>query len=187
MSADDVGDGASEDVSADDVSDGANDGRPLAIVDLDGVVADVRHRLHHLSRRPKDWDAFFAAAADDPPHPEGLAVVETLARDHEVVFLTGRPRRLERATRRWLDDLGLGGHRLVMRPDGERRPAAQLKVRLLRELAGGRTVAVVVDDDPDVLDAMAAAGYPVWLADWEPRAPAGDRALREAQEADGRT
>ena len=38
------------------------DGRPLAIVDIDGVVADVRHRLHHLDRRPKNWSAFFAAA-----------------------------------------------------------------------------------------------------------------------------
>ena len=36
--------------------------RPLAIVDLDGVVADVRHRLHHLEGRRKDWGRFFAAA-----------------------------------------------------------------------------------------------------------------------------
>jgi hypothetical protein len=36
--------------------------RPLAVFDLDGVLADVRHRLHFLDRRPKDWDGFFAAA-----------------------------------------------------------------------------------------------------------------------------
>ncbi|HEY8527707.1 MAG TPA: hypothetical protein VIL48_22265 [Acidimicrobiales bacterium] len=165
----------------------STDGRPLAIVDIDGVVADVRHRLHHIERRPKDWDAFFAAAGDDPPHREGLELVAALVRDHEVVFLTGRPRRIEPATRRWLDEHGLGGHRLVMRPDGEWLPAARLKVRLLRELAQGRAVAVVVDDDPDVLAAMTAAGYPVRLADWEPRAPAGERTLREAQEGEGRT
>src|SRR5690606_16619180 len=122
-----------------------------------GVVADVRHRLHHIERRPKDWDAFFAAAGDDPPHREGLELVAALVRDHEVVFLTGRPRRIEPAARRWLDEHGLGGHRLVMRPDGEWLPAARLKVRLLRELAQGRAVAVVVDDDPDVLAAMTAA------------------------------
>ena len=33
--------------------------RPLAIFDIDGVVADVRHRLHHLESRPKGWDEFF--------------------------------------------------------------------------------------------------------------------------------
>ena len=44
--------------------------RPLAVFDLDGTLADTRHRLHHLERRPADWDAFFAAARDDPPLPD---------------------------------------------------------------------------------------------------------------------
>ncbi|MBA3955457.1 MAG: hypothetical protein H0X58_02180 [Acidimicrobiia bacterium] len=46
--------------------------RPLAVVDIDGVLADVGHRLHFLDRRPKDWKGFFAAARTDPPHPEGI-------------------------------------------------------------------------------------------------------------------
>src|SRR5262245_49979 len=40
---------------------------PAVLVDIDGVVADAGHRLHLVERRPRDWDAFFAAAADDPP------------------------------------------------------------------------------------------------------------------------
>ena len=98
--------------------------RPLAVVDIDGVLADVRHRLHHLRRRPKDWQAFFAAARHDEALPEGLAVVERLRDDHEVVLLTGRPRELEADTRVGLDEHGLGDLRLVMRPSGDRRPAA---------------------------------------------------------------
>jgi hypothetical protein len=163
------------------------DERPIAVVDIDGVVADVRHRLHHLRRRPKDWRGFFAAAGDDPPHPEGLAVVGRLAEDHEVVFLTGRPRHLEDVTARWLDAHGLGGHRLVMRPAGDGRPAADVKLRLLREVAAGRRVAVVVDDDPLVLAAMADAGLPTFHADWEPRDADDERTLRSAQEREGRT
>ena len=61
------------------------------MVDIDGVVADARHRLHHITVGRRDWDRFFGAAVDDPPHPEGLALVATLAADHDVVFLTGRP------------------------------------------------------------------------------------------------
>ena len=68
------------------------DDRPLTIVDIDGVLADMRHRLHHLHGPRKDWRAFFAAARHDEPHPEGLAVVERLREDHERVFLTGRLR-----------------------------------------------------------------------------------------------
>lgn len=75
------------------MADDLTSDRPLAFVDLDGVLADVRHRLHHLTGRRKDWDAFFAAAPHDPLHPEGQAIVEQLRRDHEVVCLTGRPER----------------------------------------------------------------------------------------------
>lgn len=159
------------------------DARPLAIVDIDGVVADVRHRLRHVEGSPKDWGAFFAAAVADPPHAEGLAVVARLAEDHEVVFLTGRPEACRDDTERWLDDHGLGDHRLVMRPEGIRRPAAELKRELLAGLAAGRVVGVVVDDDEMVISAMLEAGHPTFHATW------GDRstALHEAQEVDGRS
>jgi hypothetical protein len=164
------------------------DTRPLAAVDIDGVVADVRHRLHHLERRPKDWRAFFAAAPADPPHQEGLAVVARLLEEHhEVVFLTGRPERLRAATRSWLQRHGLGGHRLVMRPPHDRRPAAVVKVELLEEVRAGRPVAVVVDDDRRVLAAMTQAGHPTFHADWERRDAAEQQVLLEAQETEGRT
>ena len=161
--------------------------RPLAIVDLDGVVADVRHRLHHLRRRRKDWDAFFSAAPADAVHPEGAAIVATLAAEHELVFVTGRPGHLAPATQRWLDEHGFGGHRLVMRPPGDRRPAAVVKVELVRALANGRRIGIVVDDDPDVLAAMRRAGHPTFVADWEAPADEDDEALHRAQEGDGRT
>jgi hypothetical protein len=164
-----------------------SEGLPLAVVDIDGVVADVRHRLPLLSGRVKDWDAFFHAAVLDPPHPAGIDLVLRLAQDHDVVFLTGRPSRMRRDTQRWLDRWGLGGHPLVMRPDGERRPAARMKVRLLDGLARGRMVGVVVDDDRAVLKAMREAGYPTLHADWEDRSSGDQAALFEAQEDDGRT
>lgn len=157
--------------------------RPLAVVDIDGVVADVRHRLHHLDRRPKDWDRFFADAADDPLLGEGAAVVDRLDADHEVVFLTGRPERCRADTEAWLEANGLGGHLLVMRPPGTFRPAAEVKVALLAELAAGREVGIVVDDDPSVVAAMRAAGHAVFAADWVERSAV----LHEAQEVEGRS
>lgn len=163
------------------------DERALAIVDIDGVVADVRHRLQYVERQPKDWQGFFAAAPRDPVHEEGVLFVEKLARDHEVVFLTGRPEHLRPDTAGWLDQHGMGAHRLVMRPHGDRRPARQMKVQLLRDLARRRTVAVVVDDDPMVIEAMRKAGFPVLHADWEARTTEDEQALRSAQEDDGRS
>ena len=164
-----------------------DDERPLAVVDIDGVVADVRHRLRHIERRPKDWGAFFAAAVDDPPHLEGVNLVHRLAKDHEVVFLTGRPSRLRADTAAWLEQHGLGGHRLVMRPEGDRRPAALVKLRQLRDAAGPRPIGVVVDDDPVVVAAMKDAGYLVLHADWETRSDEDETTLIAAQEVEGET
>ncbi len=161
--------------------------RPLAIVDIDGVVADVRHRLHHIERRPKDWDAFFAAAPDDPPHTEGVAVVQRLAEDHDIVFLTGRPGWLRAATEAWLEANGIGGHQVVMRPRNDRRPAARVKLELVRKLSAGRQLDVIVDDDEAVVSALQDAGYPVYTADWERRSAAEEATLLEAQEVSGET
>lgn len=160
---------------------------PLAVFDIDGVLADVRHRLRHVRVRPKNWEAFFAEAEHDEPHPEGLALARELAADHELVFLTGRPEHTRPQTERWLAAQGLGGRPLHMRPPGDRRPAARVKVQLLRRLAAGRTVAVVVDDDPLVVAALREAGYAVRHAEWERRAEAEQLTLLEIQEAEGRT
>ena len=161
----------------------AVDPRPLAVVDIDGVVADVRHRLHFIEGKPRQWDRFFAAADQDPPLAEGVALVKELAADHDVVWLTGRPERTRRATRTWLAAQGLPTEPLIMRPNRDFRPARVTKRDELRKLRADREIAVVVDDDPQVLELLAADGFPTRHADWQPRtAP-----LHNAQESDGRT
>jgi hypothetical protein len=157
--------------------------RLLAAVDIDGVLADVRHRLHHVEVPPKDWDAFFAAAPHDPLLPQGHDTVTRLAEVFDIVYVSGRPEHCRVDTLAWLQRHELPDGPLVLRPHGDRRPARTLKVELLDRLAGERTVALLVDDDPLVLDAARLAGYDVLPADWMP-AP---ESLREAQEADGET
>lgn len=157
--------------------------RPLAVIDLDGVVADVRHRLHHIGAGKKNWSAFFAGVGDDEVLAEGRAVVDRLAADHEIVYLTGRPERTRTATEAWLARHALPPGRLLMRSDDDRRPARLLKPRLLKALARGRQVAVVVDDDGEVCEALTAAGWPVLRADWM----AAAEPLHQAQEFEGRT
>lgn len=157
--------------------------RPLAVIDIDGVVADVRHRLPLIQDKPKRWSEFFAAAADDPPLPDGVALVLELAADHDILWLTGRPEKNRRLTSTWLAAQGLPVEPLLMRPDRDFRPARLTKREELRTLRKGHEVAIVVDDDPDVIDMLAADGFPTRLADWLPHA----RTLHRAQESDGRT
>jgi phosphoglycolate phosphatase-like HAD superfamily hydrolase len=155
----------------------------LAVFDVDGVVADVRHRLHHVARSPKNWQRFFAGAADDPPLETGVELARRWSAEHDLVWLTGRPESLRRVTERWLRDQGLPARRVLMRPASDRRPATLYKADRLDGLARRSRIAVVVDDDPQVAALLTSRGWPVYLADWVPYA----EALRQAQESDGRT
>lgn len=162
----------------------------LAVFDIDGVIADVRHRLHHVEARPKDWSAFFAAMDGDEPLEVGVA----LARDqasagHRIAYLTGRDESHRALTQAWLDRHGLPEGRLVMRRVGDRRPARLMKPEALRRLARDHDVVAVVDDDVAVVRVLREAGWPVLHATWMTEAtPDGEQqALFDAQELDGRS
>ena len=107
---------------------------PLAVFDVDGVLADVRHRLRHVEQRPKNWDAFFDAAVDDPPLATGVALAQASAKDCEVVYVTGRPERCRADTLAWFVRHGLPEGTLSMRGARDRRPARIAKLELLRRL-----------------------------------------------------
>jgi phosphoglycolate phosphatase-like HAD superfamily hydrolase len=157
--------------------------RPLAVFDVDGVLADVRHRLHHLQARPQRWERFFQSAGRDPLLEEGARRLRAALADHDVVYLTGRPERTRGLTEHWLARHGLPTGPLVMRRDDDHRPARWMKREVLRTLAATRDVASVLDDDPAVFDVLNADGWPVELATWLPHT----RTLRRAQEQQGRT
>lgn len=166
------------------------DGSPV-VFDIDGVLADVRHRLHHISKRPKDWPAFFAAAHRDSPLAEGVALARQLADARPVLYLTGRPEWIREATQDWLERHGLPTGRLLMRRAGDHRPARVMK---LEQLRGLQPVHAVVDDDPAVVATLREAGFAVLHATWAPaptRGTAGSvltqQTLWDAQESDGRT
>ncbi len=157
--------------------------QPLAVFDIDGVLADVSHRVHFLEAGEPDWGAFFRHATRDGVHEQGRELALEAALECEVLYLTGRPEWCRAATQSWLEQHGLPTGRLVMRRNGDHRPARKAKPQLLRNVAAGRTVAVVVDDDLEVCDAYEAAGWTVLRAEWAPRSSA----LQRAQEDEGRT
>jgi phosphoglycolate phosphatase-like HAD superfamily hydrolase len=155
--------------------------RPLAVFDIDGVLADVTHRLHHLD--VGRWERFFTAAERDPLLDEGANRLRAAQEDYDVLYLTGRPERNRRLTQRWLARHGLPAGPLHMRPDGDHRPARYVKREVLRELARTREIASIIDDDPSVVALLEADGWPVELATWLPHSST----LEDAQERQGRT
>ncbi|MFF1745338.1 hypothetical protein ACFVZI_37645 [Streptomyces mirabilis] len=157
--------------------------RPLAVFDLDGTLADSTHRQRFLERKPRDWDAFFAAAPQDPPLAQGVALAMRSTEECEVVYLTGRPERCRRDTVEWLAAQGLPEGRVWMRRNDDRRPARHTKLDVLRRLARDREIHVLVDDDELVCDEAERAGFRVVRARWA----TASAALKDAQEREGRT
>lgn len=155
---------------------------PIAVFDLDGTLSDTRHRLHLVAARPKSWKAFFDAAPQDPPLPEGIRLALEWAERCELGYVTGRPERCRQDTVDWLRDQGLPTGEVWMREYRDFRPARVAKLALLQTLAERRPVEVVVDDDELVCEAYEEAGFTVVRADWMGPAPT----LGQAQE-EGRT
>jgi hypothetical protein len=163
----------------------ASRGSTFVVVDLDGVVADTRHRLHWLDTRPKQWSQFFAAAVDDPVLPEGRAAVELAAQAHEIVYLTGRPANYREETAAWLAQHALPGGQLVMRIARDHRPARLMKLAELRRLQGRGEIVMVIDDDEAVVRAIEQAGIPVTHAQWMPEPTRQARARTAAPKTPG--
>lgn len=160
----------------------------VAVFDIDGVLADVRHRLHHVETKPKDWPAFFGAMADDAALPDGVALAREHAdAGHAIVYLTGRNESYRQITMAWFAEHGLPEGRLVMRRDDDRRPARFFKPQAIARIARGATVVAVVDDDAAVVEALRRDGWPVVHATWMHGAKGEQQTLFDAQETEGRT
>jgi phosphoglycolate phosphatase-like HAD superfamily hydrolase len=160
----------------------------FAVFDLDGVLADIRHRLRFVEHKPKDWDAFFEAARMDPPLVDGVAAVRAeVDQGRRIVYVTGRPERCRADTLAWLDEHGLPRGPLHMRTDEDRRPARVVKPALIRRLQRSGTVAVMYDDDAAVVGALSAFDFDVVHVRWMDTAADAQQTLFDAQEDDGRT
>lgn len=126
--------------------------------DIDNTIANLQHRLHFLD--DKNYDKFYAAEniEEDGDMEFGRYLLESLSRGNwdDVYFVTGRPERTRPATRRWLIRHGYPDRHLLMRQDNDWRPAAQVKVDLIKMTDVGEK-GIFVDDDPRNVRAIEEA------------------------------
>ncbi|HWR15956.1 MAG TPA: hypothetical protein VN577_14100 [Terriglobales bacterium] len=124
----------------------------FVIVDIDGTIADVRHRLHHIQGPGrKDWNAFFEGMDRDSPKPEVIARVHELALDHRILIVTGRPELYRKRTERWLQKNNVPFERLFMRRSGDHSPDYESKRAVLNEVPAEQIV-LALDDRPPVCE-----------------------------------
>lgn len=141
--------------------------------DLDGTLADNRHRLH-LIKSPEiqgageelvpDWAAYEALASEDPLIAASAAAYRTT--NFINVILTGRMEKEREATVTWLKKHALLVQRLLMRPNGDTRPNVEIKREALEALrlvyGPSLTIVAAFEDDPRVVAMYREREIPVF-------------------------
>lgn len=132
------------------------------LFDIDGTIADLSHRLHHIQSTPKDWDSFFAGCASDVPIPHIIEMARDLAfAGKGVVYVSGRSDQCRKQTRAWLGNHGLPPGPLYMRKEGDHREDNQVKGELLDRLrADGYEPIMAFDDRNQVVKMWRERGIP---------------------------
>jgi hypothetical protein len=97
------------------------------IFDIDSTLADPSHRLHHIQKDPKDWEAFYEAANKDGMIHPTVGIYQLLNNADRTFLVTGRAERHRKLTEDWLDARYIYCDGLYMRKDGDHREDAVVK------------------------------------------------------------
>lgn len=129
------------------------------VIDLDGTLADITHRLPLVQRKNKDFDSFYAAVGGDTVNAWCREIMSRFwCVGYEVVIVSARRANTETATRKWLTDNKVNFSQLrLLRADGDNTPDQILKMNWLAQY-GADNILFVIDDRQKVVDAWRAAG-----------------------------
>ena len=134
---------------------------PWVICDIDGVVADARHREHMLTTfaHDTDWKAYTAAGFNDPPIMRMVLLIRQLSRIANIAFITGRVESSKRITAAWLSRVvDIDEFELWHRSNNDKRPAAKVKGEIFDREFEGRLIWMVIEDDGRVVEMYRKLG-----------------------------
>lgn len=137
------------------------------LVDLDGTLADISHRLPLLQQDVPQWDAFYAACPNDKPKRwcEELILAMSAA-GFNVIIVSARSRTVEAETVMWLREktklknlfeTGKLQLQMIRASNKDYTPDQDLKRKWLYKF-GKENVLFVVDDRQRVVDMWRAEG-----------------------------
>ena len=140
----------------------------MIIFDLDGTLADIRHRLHYIQEpdhlpheneawKP-DWEAFFEACDRDRPISTTLALYRTLHDSGAKIYIfSGRSDQVRHKTRMWLSQNRIKYELLFMRRQGDHQPDHKLK-KSWAHLVGVNQIHYVCDDRSRIVKMWRSLG-----------------------------
>lgn len=143
------------------------------IVDIDGTVALIGHRLSYIQQDPPDWAGFYKACVHDEPIDDVIHLLRILAAPPSnamIVMFTGRSEEIRRETTDWLNNKKVPSHRLYMRPEKDYRQDYVIKREMLNRFIDDYTKSTghepdirgVFEDRQQCVDMYRAKGLRVY-------------------------
>jgi phosphoglycolate phosphatase-like HAD superfamily hydrolase len=118
----------------------------MVIFDIDGTLADVSERIHHVWKKPKNWNAFFQGMAQDKAIHSMVRLCNILyASGIHIILCSGRSEEHRQQTIDWLAKQGVNYHDLLLRKDNDRRTDSVVKREMLANLDKTKILFVVED------------------------------------------
>jgi predicted secreted acid phosphatase len=130
----------------------------IVIFDIDGTLADVSGRVHHLNKKPKDWDAFFQGISQDKAIHSMVRLCNILYKAGiKILLCSGRSEQYRPETVEWLARQGVKYHELFLRCDKDKRSDAVVKREMLAGLERSK-ILFVVEDRKGVVEMWRSEG-----------------------------
>ena len=118
----------------------------IIIFDIDGTLADVSERIHHVQKKPKNWNAFFKGMAQDKAIHSMVRLCNILyASGIQIILCSGRSEEHREQTVAWLAQHGVNYHDLLLRKNNDRRSDTDIKREILANLDKSKILFVVED------------------------------------------
>lgn len=133
-------------------------GSEIVIFDIDGTLADISAREHHVRSHPKDWDAFFAGMAEDKAVASMVRLCNILYdAGVYIVLCSGRNERHRSETIQWMQREGVKYNELRLRADDDFRSDVKARREMLRGI-DRKNVLFVVEDRTRVVEMWRSEG-----------------------------
>jgi hypothetical protein len=137
--------------------------RHTILVDLDGTLADTRHRDHLIKKdaREQDWVAYSMESGNDKPIIGNIRLLDEFPIGWRIVILTGRHDQARRITLHWLYRNRVRYDDLIMRISGDVSDSVVFKLKAVKKLRQeGCDITLSIDDYEPNIDALEAIGIP---------------------------
>lgn len=131
------------------------------IVDIDGTLANIDHRLGFVNTKDTDsektqkadWKNFFKNIPGDSVNEWCREIMEAMRIRYEIVLCSGRPDDYKRDTKTWLEEHHVFYDALYMRARGDFRRDDVIKQQILDfELLPRYNILMCIDDRKNVTD-----------------------------------